>query len=138
MQIQHYLYFISSRTETEIFIIFIGAYLNVLDSKTDLVMSKTKIIKDFWPEAFYYYYLKAWLICTTNVLISFSIFLQLQWPIESKCSQDCYFMHTGIHQVRILVFDNSLSSVFSAFNGYGMHIRRSAKFLSEFHWLCNN
>ena len=35
----------------------------------------------------------------------FHVLLELRWPIESKFSQICYFMHyVGTHQVRILVF----------------------------------
>ena len=50
-------------------------------------------------------------------LIPFINLLQLWWPIESKFSQIEYFMHVvGIHQVRILVFNN-YQKVFIAFNG---------------------
>ena len=43
----------------------------------------------------------------TRVFFSFIIILQLQWPIELKFSQVCYFTeYVEIHQVRRLVVDN--------------------------------
>ena len=49
------------------------------------------------------------------MFFSLIVLLQLRWPIESKYAQIWYVMHVGIHQVRILVFDNIIPKVSSAF-----------------------
>ena len=35
-------------------------------------------------------------LCAARLFVSFIILLQIQWPIESKFSQICYFMHNNM------------------------------------------
>ena len=48
------------------------------------------------------------------IITSLFDILQLWWSIESKFSQVCYFMHVGIHQVRILVCRSKSTQTFKA------------------------